>query len=285
MPLVTPDTSSKRGFTIVELLIVIVIIGILAAITIVAYNGIQQRARDAKMASALQSAAKKAQADHTLNGTYPSVSELGNNTDVSFAMTADDAANTLCITGTGTGYTTRKIDQSGTITNGPCDGHSGGASYCPNDSYVAINGYFCDGTINSLATLHSGSTKLDATTSPIPSGAPGAFVGRQGARDSNGSTRFAAVAGEVYCVSGWVATVDSTVTHRLGILFQGSYGNSWLGNGSTADNARNKWVKVSGCFTAPANTTSAGLWTQNDGTNGTTANPYWYQTAITLTKQ
>ena len=31
------------GFTIVELLIVIVIIGVLAAITVVAYNGIQDR--------------------------------------------------------------------------------------------------------------------------------------------------------------------------------------------------------------------------------------------------
>jgi prepilin-type N-terminal cleavage/methylation domain-containing protein len=38
----------KRGFTIVELLIVIVVIGILAAITIVAYNGIQTRAATAK---------------------------------------------------------------------------------------------------------------------------------------------------------------------------------------------------------------------------------------------
>ena len=34
-------SKSKSGFTIVELLIVIVVIGILAAITIVAYNGIQ----------------------------------------------------------------------------------------------------------------------------------------------------------------------------------------------------------------------------------------------------
>ncbi|HEV7951902.1 MAG TPA: type II secretion system protein [Candidatus Saccharimonadales bacterium] len=37
-----------QGFTIVELLIVIVVIGILAAITIVAYNGVQQRGRDVK---------------------------------------------------------------------------------------------------------------------------------------------------------------------------------------------------------------------------------------------
>ncbi len=41
----------SRGFTIVELLIVIVVIGILAAITIVAFNGVQQRAKDSRMQS------------------------------------------------------------------------------------------------------------------------------------------------------------------------------------------------------------------------------------------
>lgn len=42
---------SAMGFTIVELLIVIVVIAILASISIVAYNGVQGRARDSKRAS------------------------------------------------------------------------------------------------------------------------------------------------------------------------------------------------------------------------------------------
>ena len=43
--------NKKTGFTIVELLIVIVVIGILAAITIVAYNGVQDRARATAVAA------------------------------------------------------------------------------------------------------------------------------------------------------------------------------------------------------------------------------------------
>lgn len=63
--------KTKSGFTIVELLIVIVVIGILAAITIVAYNGIQARGKTSAANSAAISVTKKAELYNTEVGNYP----------------------------------------------------------------------------------------------------------------------------------------------------------------------------------------------------------------------
>jgi prepilin-type N-terminal cleavage/methylation domain-containing protein len=54
-------TSRRQGFTVVEILIVIVVIAILAAITVVAYNGIQQRARVTIAQSEMRSVGQSAQ--------------------------------------------------------------------------------------------------------------------------------------------------------------------------------------------------------------------------------
>lgn len=51
----------KRGFTIVELLIAIAIMGILAAITMVVYNGIQHRSRVATSQSEMRSVAQSSE--------------------------------------------------------------------------------------------------------------------------------------------------------------------------------------------------------------------------------
>src|SRR5665647_197053 len=64
----------QRGFTIVELLIVIVVIGILAAITIVAYSNIQGRARDAKRQTDLSAIQQGLELYYVDNGGYPNCS-------------------------------------------------------------------------------------------------------------------------------------------------------------------------------------------------------------------
>jgi len=69
--------KQKNGFTIVELLIVIVVITILAAITIVSYNGIQNRANDTAIKSDLKSLATKLGASQATSASseYPNSTE------------------------------------------------------------------------------------------------------------------------------------------------------------------------------------------------------------------
>lgn len=71
--------TKQSGFTIVELLIVIVVIGILAAITIVAYNGITQRAAVASLQSDLNGASKQLAIDQVNNSAYPATLATANN--------------------------------------------------------------------------------------------------------------------------------------------------------------------------------------------------------------
>lgn len=65
--------SAARGFTIVELLIVIVVIAILAAITITAFNGIQARGRDNARIAKIRSIAKALDLYYVDNGRYPPI--------------------------------------------------------------------------------------------------------------------------------------------------------------------------------------------------------------------
>ena len=62
--------SSQRGFTIVELLVVVVVVAILAAITIVSYNGIAARASDSARQSDTNGIAKILEIRHIETGQY-----------------------------------------------------------------------------------------------------------------------------------------------------------------------------------------------------------------------
>lgn len=97
--------KKDRGFTIVELLIVIVVIAILAAITVVAFNGIQNRAKTTAGKSLAGQVAKKAEIWNTVQSYYPSYTQLTTNV----ATPADGATAAV------NGPTEAKIDQAGSV--------------------------------------------------------------------------------------------------------------------------------------------------------------------------
>ncbi len=63
--------KTMRGFTIVELLIVIIVIAILATITLVTYTGIQQRARDSARLTVLRTLVNGLEMHYVRYGYYP----------------------------------------------------------------------------------------------------------------------------------------------------------------------------------------------------------------------
>jgi len=72
--------SKQSGFTIVELLIVIVIIAILAGLVITTFVGIQARARDSERQTDINAVQKAIEAYYATNGGYPTVDDLNDGT-------------------------------------------------------------------------------------------------------------------------------------------------------------------------------------------------------------
>jgi len=119
--------KNKHGFTIVELLIVIVVIGILAAITIVSYSGIQQRARIAVLQSDLRNASTQLELENAQKNSYPSSAAAANDgkgltasagTTYQYVTTAPFAQYCLAATNAQSSYYLTSSDA--TIREGAC---------------------------------------------------------------------------------------------------------------------------------------------------------------------
>ena len=124
--------AGASGFTIVELLIVIVVIAILAAITIVAYNGITGQARESVLKQDLNSGAQQLEIANAQNGSYPDNKDnlkKSDGTDFQYTKTGDS----FCLTATNEALPGKAfhVNSGSGVADGPCPGDtvpSGGGS-------------------------------------------------------------------------------------------------------------------------------------------------------------
>jgi len=84
--------AAKKGFTIIELLVSIVIIGILVTIMIVSYNGVQQRSRDSQRDSGVTKLKIAIEKYHADKSQYPDVCPSGDDLSCSVSLLSTSLA-------------------------------------------------------------------------------------------------------------------------------------------------------------------------------------------------
>lgn len=255
----------RRGFTVVELLIVIVVIGILATLTIIAYSGVQDNARRAALQSDLSQSAKKLEEYKFKNAeTFPA--------NLSAAQTVgikSSGQNNLSYTA----YTTSQGANTG---------------YCMQDSVSGINYYVTAGgsvkegtctvatnlAVNPRATSTSGNewqTRYGMSRTYISNASDGPAAGlnsyarfTQTAADTTGGGRGIDIRGNLDLASPaidntWPVTAGETVTISV-------YVRSSLPNANTRLHIRihdgvGTWLTAQ-AWAADTNYTATGTWTR-----------------------
>lgn len=156
------ERKKEHGFTIVELLIIIVVIAILAAISIVAYNGIQNRAHDSAVQGDLRQISTLIRSHDInegrvptrvvfVNGTFASMNDGEYDFTVSKDAYRTDLRHSLlyCMTSSPSEFALYAASRSGTFYEATANGvreHDGWAgsrwanSICADNSWPNADG-------------------------------------------------------------------------------------------------------------------------------------------------
>jgi len=275
--------QKQKGFTIVELLIVVVVIAILAAITIVAYNGITNRAKESAVASMASQVYKKVAIFGTLNSEqYPNtLAEAGVDAatvaNVQYSVNNFSSPKGFCITASqnGTSSYVAKNYSYTTTTTQVADQTSPQTGTCPGHSLT--NGALTANLVYNPALRPTTPTNWSAVSSTggVPSGTRVSLVSGLGAigvttayRNTLGGTastwwrvqntlNVAVTPGESYVLSGYIRPSVNTST-GVNIIWETAGGPIENPSAFAAQTA-GTWVRKSVVAVAPAGTTAVRL--------------------------
>ena len=256
--------QKQSGFTIVELLIVVVVIAILAAITIVAYNGIQNRTKQSAAQSLLSQANKKILSYAIQNSDlYPtSLEQAGiNNTDnmLEYSYNNDSSPRTYGLTATNGNYSYYVSNTVAQPTSGGYAGHNANGIAAitnlvnnpnfesANSSWASSAGTGGAGAATRLAAGGVGNSAYYRYTwsTPATSGTPYITNGSGGASARNINV----LSDQAYVASGWVRSSWATKVSLSLTAYDASDTSVRTVTGTAVDLVPNTWTRISNTIT------------------------------------
>lgn len=117
--------TRSLGFTIVELLVIIVIIAILVAITIVSYSAVTRNSREQALTADLQTTSSELQKYKSQKGSYPTASEFNASIkkattagSTTYTYTVDPISGSFCLVATARGASFNIASNNATVRDG-----------------------------------------------------------------------------------------------------------------------------------------------------------------------
>lgn len=251
--------SKQKGFTIVELLIVIVVIAILAAITIVAYNGITNRAKTSAVQNAVAQATKKVLAyavsnadDYPINLSDAELVEPGNVT-YQYMRLNTTLPRTFCVSATTDTISYYATSANTSPQTGTCPGYTNLVAWDKTQPTV-------NPPILSNANVDPAVFRKSTASMRISAGSAGQTIR---------GFPTAVSTGQIYNISLWIKTDSNWDGQSANSKIR--FGNQTSGSmlvSCPLNGVKTVWTQVSCEINVPAGVTSLVASVGNDGTTG-----------------
>lgn len=279
--------QNNQGFTIVELIVIVIIIGILAAVTIVAYNGVQDRAKNASLQSRIHQASSELSSKFLLAGnTYASPSDFASvtgltsdaNTTYTYVVSSDQQNYCVSARNNKTGESVAASNKAIAPANGQC-----ATNYVLNPSFETNTNNWTSNNLNLTTPSDWSSSGIRSLKATASTSATDSF-----ARYGNKTDLLGLTPGQTYSITATSHLESPALSGSLDSRSRQIRVFAWNGNSATGvgnsagmPNVVGTTATQTATFTIPAGSTGVEIRLYNGGSSSATNSIYWDGVIIT----